>query len=103
MNYRKMKSNRSNIQGISRPINISKLLPIAILLFVFGNLSAQDSLWERKYQFSVYNKYDLRNSAENAITVHRMLNDGFRKGIKPLMGNNLEILAMVLSVLPPLL
>lgn len=85
-------SRRHNFHGnfllLNSTQSISKLL-LAILLLHFGNLSAQDSLWVRKYQFGVYNRYDLRNSSENTITAHRVLTDGFRKGLKPLMSSKL--------------
>jgi hypothetical protein len=37
----------------------------------------QDSLWQRTYEFEIYNNYDLRNSSRNAISAYRVLNDGF--------------------------
>jgi len=87
-------SNRLNNKHISLFIKssrsiISRLILLTILLLIFGDLSAQDSLWVRKYQIGVYNQYDLRNSSENAITTHRVLTDGFRKGLKPLMNDRL--------------
>ena len=49
----------------------------------------QDSTWTRRYNISVYNNYDLRNSSENAISIHRAISDGYRKGIKPTMNPTL--------------
>ena len=62
-----------------------------IFLFIpallLSNLaSGQDSSWTRTYSLQGYNQLDLRNSAANGITVHRLLHDGFRNGIKPHMG-----------------
>jgi len=64
---------------------------LALLVFFMGRvpLQAQDSTLSRKYQIGVYNQWDLRNASTNAISVHRMLNDGFRKGIKPRLNDKL--------------
>lgn len=51
-------------------------LVIPLLLFTvtcFG----QDSLWQRTYEFGIYNNFDLRNSSRNAIGTFRVVNDGF--------------------------
>ncbi len=72
---------------------MNKQIHIAVLictfLLAFGTLSAQDSLWHRSYQAGIYNQYDLRNSSTNGIAVHRLVNDAFRKELKPLMGEKL--------------
>ncbi|MFC1784811.1 hypothetical protein ACFL0J_04195 [Candidatus Neomarinimicrobiota bacterium] len=63
---------------------------IICILFIFsGKTKAQDSLWTRNYQFGIYNEYDLRNSSTNAISTHRILNDVFRKELKPKMNEKL--------------
>ena len=67
----------------------SKVALIALFALISATLSAQDSSWVRKYQFGIYNQYDLRNSSENAVSINRAVNDGFRRGIKPLMGPKL--------------
>ena len=59
------------------------ILTICMVFILSGVSKAQDSLWIRDYQFGAYNQYDLRNSSTNAISVHRVLNDAFRKNIKP--------------------
>ena len=64
------------------------ILTIAALLHA-TNCFGQDSTWQRTYNFSIYNNYDLRNSSENAVAINRAINDGFRKGIKPMMGPKL--------------
>jgi len=93
MKIRRMKYNRhsflSNFLYKKHFRSISKLLLLSFLILIVGNLSAQDSLRMRKYQIGIYNQYDLRNSSENAIAMHRVLNDGFRKSIKPLMNDKL--------------
>ncbi|MDH5366550.1 MAG: hypothetical protein OEW67_06145 [Cyclobacteriaceae bacterium] len=70
----------------------SKTYSVALLLVAlisWNPTNAQDSLWVRKYQFGIYNQYDLRNSSLNGITTHRILHDAFRKGIKPKMNEKL--------------
>ena len=67
----------------------SKVALIVLFALISATLSAQDSSWVRKYQFGIYNQYDLRNSSENAVSINRAVNDGFRRGIKPLMGPKL--------------
>ncbi|XOV91362.1 MAG: hypothetical protein ACFHWX_14230 [Bacteroidota bacterium] len=62
-----------------------KVLIIICLAIATEVAFAQDSLWTRTYQFGLYNQYDLRNSSTNMTSVHRLLLDGFRKGIKPKM------------------
>ena len=62
---------------------------LGAILLASASLPAQDSLWHRKYQAGVYNQYDLRNSSVNGTTVHRIVNDAFRKELKPLMGEKL--------------
>jgi len=64
-------------------------ITISIIFTFSGTCYAQDSLWTRNYQFGIYNKYDLRNSSTNAISTHRILNDVFRKELKPLMNEKL--------------
>lgn len=58
---------------------------LCVLLTFTWHTYAQDSLLNRRYQFGIYNQFDLRNSSTNAITTHRILHDVFRKGIKPKM------------------
>ena len=48
--------------------------------------NAQDSLWVRDYQFGIYNNYDLRNISYNAIALHAVTNDLFRKEVVSRMG-----------------
>jgi len=71
-------------------------LPRSFLLFVWcfaiSTFSyGQDSLWQRTYDFGVYNNYDLRNSSTNMIGAYRWLNDGFKDivvpNINPKLGN----------------
>jgi len=62
---------------------------LVALLLSLVSLSAQDSLWHRTYQVGIYNQYDLRNSSTNGIAVHRLVNDAFRKELKPRMGEKL--------------
>jgi hypothetical protein len=69
--------------------NLQKAILLGSFLLMLGTLSAQDSLWHRKYQFVVYNQYDLRNSSTNGIATHRVISDAFRKGLKPKMGEKL--------------
>jgi len=69
-----------------KTLNTHKLKRLAILITVFlltGNGAgiAQDSLWTRKYQLSIYNQNDLRISSNNAITTQRIMLDVFRKGV----------------------
>ena len=59
------------------------------LLLAPRSAAAQDSTLNRQYTFSAFNQYDLRNSSLNAISAHRLLHDGFRKGIKPHIGEKL--------------
>ena len=51
---------------------------------------AQDSTWQRTYDFSAYNNYDLRNSSRNFISTFRVINDGYTSVIdakmKPKVG-----------------
>lgn len=59
---------------------MKKILTIVLLIFLISTGSevvAQDSLWQRKYEFGMFNNYDLRNSSQNMISTHRLLNDGF--------------------------
>jgi len=57
---------------------MKRTVVIAIsLLILTANCFGQDSLWTRTYEFGIYNNYDLRNSSRNAISTHRVLNDGF--------------------------
>ncbi len=59
-------------------MNRYKYIGIAIAFMVsIMNGQGQDSLWQRTYQFGIYNNYDLRNSSTNAISTYRVLNDGF--------------------------
>jgi hypothetical protein len=37
----------------------------------------QDSTWQRTYDFTAYNNYDLRNSSRNFISAFRAINDGY--------------------------
>lgn len=62
-----------------------------LLLFVIisFDVNAQDSVWVRKYQFGVFNQYDLRNSSTNGISTHRVLCDIYRKGVKPKMSEGM--------------
>ena len=54
------------------------LVLIAVVLIINSNYClGQDSLWQRKYEFSFYNNYDLRNSSGNFISTYRVINDGF--------------------------
>ncbi|MDH5598058.1 MAG: hypothetical protein OEY34_02975 [Cyclobacteriaceae bacterium] len=57
---------------------IKNLLLITLLLSTLRGFG-QDSLWQRTYDFGIYNNFDLRNSSKNAISTHRVLNDGFDK------------------------
>lgn len=54
----------------------NSLLLILSFSFVVSGFG-QDSLWQRKYDFGIYNNHDLRNSSTNAIGTYRVLNDGF--------------------------
>lgn len=70
--------------------NMKYILLFYLTLFTSASvLNAQDSLSIRKYQFGYYNQYDLRNSSTNAISTHQILNDAFRKLIKPKMNERL--------------
>jgi hypothetical protein len=66
-----------------------KVLLIFICICSFTAINAQDSLWVRDYQFGIYNNYDLRNSSSNAISVHALASDLFRKGVVSKMGPKL--------------
>lgn len=52
-------------------------------------LYGQDSTLNRKYSFGFYNQYNLENSSINAISTHRILHDGFRKGVTSRMNEKL--------------
>ena len=65
------------------------LLSYAFLLFFCESLLAQDSLYTRAYKIGAYNQHDLRNSSENFTSSYRLITDGFRKEIKPLMNDKL--------------
>lgn len=67
----------------------NNLLLLITFLFCSSMAVGQDSISNRKYQFGIYNEYDLRNSSLNAISVHRVLQDGFRKLIKPKMNERI--------------
>ena len=45
----------------------------------------QDSTWQRTYDFSAYNNYDIRNSSRNFISTYRVFNDGFASLVDPNM------------------
>lgn len=68
----------------------SIIITTAILTCSFYGIG-QDSLWQRTYEFGIYNNHDLRNSSHNAISTHRLLNDGFETYVtskmKPVVGN----------------
>ncbi|KAA3641568.1 MAG: hypothetical protein DWQ02_00345 [Bacteroidetes bacterium] len=54
-----------------------KFALILVFLITIGyDGFGQDSLWQRTYEFGIYNNYDLRNSSTNAISAYRLLNDG---------------------------
>lgn len=63
-----------------------KLLFVSVFLLAIEITQAQDSSWQRTYQFGAYNQFDLRNSSGNAIATHRVLQDVFRKNVKPQLG-----------------
>lgn len=67
----------------------ASLLIVFLTMMLAKNSQAQDTTWVREYKFGIYNQYDLRNSSTNAITVHRIVNDAFRKGLKPKMNKKL--------------
>ena len=59
-------------------MKIKTTIIVTITLLIFSvNSFGQDSLWVRTYDFGIYNNLDLRNSSTNAISTHRLLNDGF--------------------------
>lgn len=69
----------------------SKSLIFIIFFLVFiSNSYGQDSLWQRTYEFGLFNNYDLRNSSTNAISIHRVLNDGFNSLITSKMSPTLS-------------
>ena len=59
------------------------MITIAALLHA-TNCFGQDSTWQRTYDFSVYNNYDLRNSSRNFISAFRALDDGFYALVEPM-------------------
>ena len=69
--------------------NLHYLLTILLVVGSLGIGVSQDSLWTRDYELKMYNQFDLRNSADNGITAHRILHDVYRKEIKPKMGKTL--------------
>jgi hypothetical protein len=68
-----------------------KVKYLLIFLYITSSsaIYAQDTLLVRKYKFGYYNQLDLRNSSTNAISTNRVLQDAFRKGIKPSMNDKL--------------
>ncbi|MFK7924732.1 MAG: hypothetical protein AB8H47_22430, partial [Bacteroidia bacterium] len=68
---------------------VFSMLVFLVFLLETTPIQAQDSTLSRKYQIGLYNQFDLRNSSTNAISVHRMLHDGFRKGLKPKLNDKL--------------
>lgn len=62
---------------------------LVIWLCSINSIQAQDSLWVRDYKFGFYTNLDLRNSSTNAIALHAVVNDLYRKEVKPLMGPKL--------------
>ncbi len=58
--------------------NIYLALILAANFLFPANSFGQDSLWQRTYDFSIYNNYDLRNSSKNFIGTYRVLGDEFR-------------------------
>jgi hypothetical protein len=67
---------------------IKTLLILFSLIALAGTSYGQDSLWQRTYEFGVYNNYDLRNSSVNAISTYRVLNDGFTSLVSSKMKPN---------------
>lgn len=64
-----------------------KCLSLLIVLFSIAlSVKGQDSLWQRKYEFAIYNNHDLRNSSLNIISAYRLINDGFDSLIVSRMG-----------------
>ena len=47
-----------------------------VSLITTGYCQGQDTLWQRTYDFGIYNNYDLRNSSTNFIGTYRLINDG---------------------------
>ncbi len=61
---------------------IWKSTTLLMVVITLTNLSfGQDTLWQRTYDFGIYNNYDLRNSSTNMIGAFRMINDGFNDGV----------------------
>ena len=56
--------------------NTKFILIFNVLLITSTCSFGQDSLWQRTYEFGIYNNYDLRNSSGNFIGAHRAINDG---------------------------
>lgn len=48
---------------------------IFLLVYALDGVG-QDSVWNKSYDFGIYNHYDLRNSSQNVISTYRVLNDG---------------------------
>lgn len=69
--------------------NRSLVWVIFMWLFSFHALNGQDSLWIRDYHLGVYNHFDLRNTSSNAMALHAVVNDLFRKEVKSRMGPKL--------------
>jgi hypothetical protein len=67
---------------------MNRLFLIPIMFFTISICCfGQDSLWQRTYDFGIYNNYDLRNSSTNMIGAFRLLNDGFNEGVVSKMKN----------------
>lgn len=63
---------------------MKSIKPALSLVFLFAFVLygwGQDSLWQRTYDFGIYNNHDLRNSSVNAISTYRLINDGFDAAI----------------------
>ena len=66
---------------------MKKLVVVLVSIAAMINISdcfGQDSTWQRTFDFTAYNNYDLRNSSQNFISAFRAIDDGFYALVKPM-------------------